>query len=93
MFYYKYICSRFGFENDVIYNRIKSTRMIVKPHGFHLKCLEVYMDNSKLEFVEKAKYLGAIICSCLKNVMPGLTASLTSSFYIPFIYVTILMFN
>ena len=57
--------------------------------AFISKCLDVYMDNSKLEYIEKAKYLGAIICSDIKDFMPGLTASLV---YIPFIYVTILAF-
>ena len=28
------LCSRFGFENDVIYTSINSICIVVKPHGF-----------------------------------------------------------
>lgn len=41
--------------------------MVVKSHGYHLKCADVYMDNSKLEYGVKAKYLGVIICNDLKE--------------------------
>ena len=42
------LCFRFGFEN-VIYNCMKSTCMVVKSHGLHLKYPNVFMDNSKVE--------------------------------------------
>lgn len=49
------ILSRLDFENNVIYNPIKSTCMDVKSHDFRLKCPDVYRDNSTFEYVEKAK--------------------------------------
>ena len=41
--------------------------MVVKPCGFHLKCPNVYMINNKLEYVEKSKCLGVIICCDRKD--------------------------
>ena len=32
--------------------------MVVKPHGYQLKCPNVYLNNNKLEYVEQTKYLG-----------------------------------
>ena len=56
------ICAKFGFENDIKYNPIKSICLVIKPCGFHLKCSDIYMNNNKLVFVEKTKYLGVVIC-------------------------------
>ena len=61
------ICTKFGFENDIKYNPIKSICMVIKPHGFHLKCPDIYMNNDKFVFVEKTKYLGEVICNDLKD--------------------------
>ena len=61
------ICAKFGFKNDIKYNPIKSIRMVIKPHGFHLKCPDIYMNNNKLIFFEKTKYLGVVICNDLKD--------------------------
>ena len=41
--------------------------MVAKPHGYQLKYPEVYLNNNKLEYVEKVKYLGVIICNDLKD--------------------------
>ena len=57
------ICAKFGFENDIKYNPIKSICMVIKPRGFHLKCPDIYTNNNKLVFVEKTKYLGVVICN------------------------------
>ena len=32
-----------------------------------LVCPDIYMNNAKLKYVEKAKYLGVIICNNLKD--------------------------
>ena len=32
--------------------------MVVKPHGYQLKCPDVYLNNSKPEYVVKAKNVG-----------------------------------
>ena len=61
------ICTKFRFENDIQYNPIKSICMVIKPHGFHTKCPDIYMNNNKLVFVEKTKYLGLMICNDLKD--------------------------
>ena len=61
------ICAKFGFENYIKYNPIKSIYMVIKPRGFHLKCPDIYMNNNKLVFVEKTKYLGVMICNDLKD--------------------------
>ena len=63
------ICSKYGFENNILYNPIKSICMVVKPHGYQLKCPHIYLNNNKLEYVEKAKYLGVFICNDLKANM------------------------
>ena len=52
------MCAKFSFENDIKYNPIKSICMVIKPRGFHLKCPDIYMNNNKLVFVKKTKYLG-----------------------------------
>ena len=46
------ICSKYGFEN-ILYNLIKSICIVVKPHGYQLKCPDVYLNNNKLEYAEK----------------------------------------
>ena len=61
------ICAKFGFENDMKYNRIKSICMVIKRRAFHLNCPNIYMNNNKLVFVEKTKYLGGVICNDLKD--------------------------
>ena len=61
------ICAKFGFENDVEYNPIKSLCMVFKPRGFNLKCPDMYMNLNKLAYVKEAKYLGVIICNDLKD--------------------------
>ena len=50
------ICARFGLENDVEYNPIKSLCMVSKPRGFNLKCPDIYMNVNKLAYVKEAKY-------------------------------------
>ena len=52
------LCSKHGFENYILYNPIKSICMVVKPHGYQLKCHDVYLNNSKPEYVVKAKNVG-----------------------------------
>ena len=42
------IYSKYGFENYILYNPIKSICMVVKPHGFQIKCLNVYVNNNIL---------------------------------------------
>ena len=61
------ICAKFGLENDVEYNPIKSLCMVFKPRGFNLKCPDIYMNVNKLAYVKEAKYLGVIICNDLKD--------------------------
>ena len=36
-------------------------------YGYQIKCPNVYLNNNKLEYVEKAKYLGVAICNDLKD--------------------------
>ena len=61
------ICAKFGLENDVEYNPIKSLCMVFKPRGFNLKCPDIYMNVNNLAYVKEAKYLGVIICNDLKD--------------------------
>ena len=61
------ICAKFGFENGIKYNHIKSICMVIKPCGFHLKCSDIYMNDKKLVFVQKTKYLRVVICNDLKD--------------------------
>ena len=61
------ICAKFGFENYIKYNPINSICMVIKLCGFHLKCSDIYMNNNKLVFVEKIKYLVVVICNDLKD--------------------------
>ena len=37
------IYAKFGLENDVEYNPIKSLCMVFKPRGFNMKCPDIYM--------------------------------------------------
>ena len=37
------ICAKFGLENYVEYNPIKSLCMVFKPRGFNLKCPDIYI--------------------------------------------------
>ena len=61
------ICAKFGLENYVEYNPIKSLCMVFKPRSFNLKCPDIYMNVNKLAYVKEAKYLGVIICNDLKD--------------------------
>ena len=45
------ICSKHDFEIDILYNPIKSICMVVKPHGYQLKCPDVYLNKNKFEYV------------------------------------------
>ncbi len=57
------VCSRYSFENDILYNPTKASCLVVEPSGFHLKCPDVYINTNKLDYVGKLfKYLGVIIC-------------------------------
>ena len=60
------ICSKYGFENDILYNPAKSSCLVVKPSRFQLKCPDVYINN-KLDYVGKVKYLGGFICDDMKD--------------------------
>ena len=61
------LCSKYSVQNYTLYNPIRPICMVVKPHGYELKYPDVYLNNNKLEYVEKAKYLGVIICNDLKD--------------------------
>ena len=61
------ICAKFGLENDVEYNLIKSLCVVFKPRGFNLKCPDIYMNVNKLAYIKEAIYLGVIICNDLKD--------------------------
>ena len=61
------ICAKFGLENDVEYNSIKSKCTVFKPRSFNLKCPNIYMNVNKLAYVKEAIYLGVIICNDLKD--------------------------
>ena len=61
------ICAKFGLENYVEYNPVKSLCMVFKSRGFNLKCPDIYMNVKKLAYVKEAKYLGVIICNDLKD--------------------------
>ena len=41
--------------------------MVTKPRGFHLKCPDIVMNNNKLVFVEKTKYLWVVFCNDLEE--------------------------
>ena len=61
------ICTKYGFENDILYNPAKSSCLVVKPSRFQLKCPDVYINHNKLDYVVKVKYLGVIICDDMKD--------------------------
>ena len=61
------ICTKYGFENDILYNPAKSSCLVVKPSTFQLKCPDVYINHNKLDYVVKVKYLGVIICDDMKD--------------------------
>ena len=46
------ICAKFGLENDVEYNPIKSLCVVFKPRGFNLKCPDTYINLNKLAYVK-----------------------------------------
>ena len=48
------ICAKFGVDNYVEYNPIKSLCMVSKPRGFHLMCPDIYMNLNKFACVNKA---------------------------------------
>ena len=50
------ICT-FDFENYVEYNPMKSVCMIVKPRGFHLKCLHIYMNLNLFNMFHTVKIM------------------------------------
>ena len=62
-----WICSKYGLENDILYNPAKSSCLVVKPTRFQLKCPDVYIDHNKLDYVVKVKYLGVVICDDMKD--------------------------
>ena len=41
--------------------------MVVKPHGYQLKCPNIYFNNNKVEYVEKVIHLSVFICNDLKD--------------------------
>ena len=69
---------------EMIAKKIKKKKDNKSINGFHLKCSDIYMNNNKLVFVEKTKYLGLVTCNDLKMMktckdtcaasMPGLKA-------------------
>ena len=52
------LCYEFSQSNDIIFNAIKSQRMIFKPNSFKLYCLAVYLNGNIIDYVQKTKYLG-----------------------------------
>ena len=50
----------FGFENEMLYNPAKSSCVVIKPSGFHLKCPDMYCNNNKLDYVGKVKYISLV---------------------------------
>ena len=61
------ICSKYGLENEILYNPAKSSCLVVKPTRFQLKCPDVYINHNKLDYVVKVKYLGVVICDDMKD--------------------------
>ena len=61
------ICSKYGIENDILYNPAKSSCLVVKPTRFQLKCPDVYINHNKLDYVVKVKYLGVVIYDDMKD--------------------------
>ena len=60
-------CAKFGLENDVEYNPIKSLCMDFKPCGFYLKCTNIHMNLNKLAYLNQANYLDVIVIILLKD--------------------------
>ena len=54
------VSAKFGLENVVEYNPIKSLCMVFKPCGFHLKFSDIYMNLNPFAYVKQAKHLGVL---------------------------------
>ena len=61
------ICSKYGFEIDMLCNPAKSSCLVVEPSRFQLKCPDVYINNNKLDYVGNVKYVGVIMCDDMKD--------------------------
>ena len=52
------MCTNYGFENDILFNRSESVCMVVKPSDRKNSTPLVYLDGVALEYVDRVKYLG-----------------------------------
>ena len=50
------ICTNYGFENDLLFNRSKSVCMVVKPRGRNVSTPLMYLNGVALEYVDSIKY-------------------------------------
>ena len=49
------ICAKYGYENDLLFNRSKSVCMVVKPRGRNVSTALMYLNGVALEYVDSVK--------------------------------------
>ena len=62
-----YICSNYGFENDLLFNCSKSVCMLVKPGGRNVSTPLMYLNGVALEYVDSVKYPGVMLSNDMKD--------------------------
>ena len=55
------ICSQYASVNDITFNFSKSMCVVFKPDGYKLNCPDIFLNDTKLNYVDNAKYLGVIL--------------------------------
>ena len=61
------ICAKYGFENDLLFNRSKSVCMVVKPRGRNVSTPLMFLNGDALEYVDSVKYLGVVLSQDMKD--------------------------
>ena len=61
------VCFEYSIANDLLFNPVKSVRMVFKPCRFKLYCPTVSIGTEPLTYVNSVKYLGFVFCENKKD--------------------------
>ena len=52
------VCAKYGCENDIVFNHLKSICIVFKPKAYKLHCPHVSLGDINLKYTDSNKYLG-----------------------------------
>ena len=61
------VCSKFGIENDILFNRNKSVCMVVNHSDRKNSTPLMYLNGIALEYVDRVRYLGVLLSQDMKD--------------------------